>query len=59
MEILKLFVDEVNKIVLDFIWNYKLFKIKYIIFIKIKLEGGLDMKDFILFNKVLKLNWVK
>ena len=27
--------------------------------IKQKTAGGLDMKDFSLFDKVLKLNWVK
>ena len=59
METPKLFVDEVNKIVLDFIWNHKPPKIKYTTLIKTKPEGGLDMKDFTLFNKALKLNWVK
>ena len=59
METPKLFVDEVNKIVLDFIGNHKPPKIKYTTLIKTKQEGGLDMKDFTLFNKALKLNWVK
>ena len=47
------FSKEVNKITFDFIWNYKptLFEQKT--------AGGLDMKDFSLFDKALKLNWVK
>ena len=59
METPKLFVDEVNKIVLDFIWGHKPSKIKYTTLIKTRQEGGLEMKDFALFNKALKLNWVK
>ena len=59
METPKLFVDEVNKIVLDFIWGHKPPKIKYTTLIKTRQEGGLEMKYFALFNKALKLNWVK
>ena len=59
METPTFFVDEVNKIVLDFIWDHKPPKIKYTKLIKTKQDGGLDMKDFSLFNKALKLNWVK
>ena len=59
METPKHFVNEVNKIVLDFIWNHKPPKIKFSTLIKPKKEGGLEMKDFSLFNKALKLNWVK
>ena len=59
MESPKRFVDEVNNIVLDFIWGHKPPKIKYTTFIKTRQEGGLDMKDFALFNKALKLYWVK
>ena len=59
METPKRFVDEVNKIVLDFIWSHKPPRIKYITLIKTRQEGGLEMKDFSLFNKALKLNWVK
>ena len=59
METPKLFVDEVNKIVLDFVWGHKPPKIKYTTLIKTRQEGGLEMKDFALFNKALKLNWVK
>ena len=59
METPKLFVDGVNKIVLDFIWGHKPPKIKYTTLIKTRQEGGLEMKYFALFNKALKLNWVK
>ena len=59
METPKHFVNEVNKIVLDFIMNHKPPKIKFSTLIKSKKEGGLEMKDFSLFNKALKLNWVK
>ena len=53
------FCKEVNKIVFEFIWNHKPTKIKKITLIKQKAVGGLDMKDFTLFDKALKLNWVK
>lgn len=43
----------------DFIWNQKPPKIKFSTLIKTKREGSLEMKDFSLFNKALKLNWVK
>ena len=59
METPKLFANEVNKITLDFICNYKPSKIKHSTLIKTKKEGGLEMKDFSLFDKALKLNWVK
>ena len=51
---------EVDKITFDFIWNHKPSKIKKDYFYhKQKTAGGLDMKDFSLFDKALKLNWVK
>ena len=53
------FSKEVNKITFDFIWNHKPAKIKKTTLIKQKTAGGLDMKDFSLFDKALKLNWVK
>ena len=53
------FSTEVNKITFDFICNYKPAKIKKTTLIKQKKAGGLDMKDFSLFDKALKLNWVK
>ena len=53
------FSKEVNKITFDFIWNHKPAKIKKTTLIKQKTAGGLDMKDFSLLDKALKLNWVK
>ena len=53
------FSKEVNKITFDFIWNHKPAKIKKTTLVKQKTAGGLDMKDFSLFDKALKLNWVK
>ena len=50
----KTFFNKVNKIVLDFIWSHKPPKIKYTTLIKTRQEGGLEMKDFALFNKALK-----
>ena len=43
----------------DFIWNPKPAKIKKTTLIEQKIAGGLNMKDFSLFDKALKLNWVK
>lgn len=48
---------EVNKITFDFIRNYKLATIKKATLIKQKIAGGLDMKDFSLFDKAI--NWVE
>ena len=53
------FSKEVNKITFDFIWNHKPAKIKKTTLVEQKTAGGLDMKDFSLFDKALKLNWVK
>ena len=46
----------------DFIWKQKPPKMKKATLIKKKLDGGLEMKDFILFDKALqfvKLTWIK
>ena len=59
METPKNFAKEVNNIVFDFIWKQKPPKIKKTTLIKKKLDGGLEMKDFVLFNKALKLTWIK
>ena len=53
------FTEEVNKIIFKFIWKYKQPKIKKSTIIKCKEEGGLNMTDFTVFNKALKLCWVK
>ena len=52
------FVEEVNKKIFDFVWNHKPAKIKKSTLIKSKKEGGLEIKDFVIFDKALKLNWV-
>ena len=59
METPKDLATEVNKIVFDFIWKQKPAKIKKTTLIKKKSDGGLGMKDFVLFDKALKLTWVK
>ena len=56
MNIPKDFSKEVNKITSDFIWNHKPAKIKKDYPYQEKTAGGLDMKDFSLFDKALKLN---
>ena len=55
----KEFSKEVDKITFDFIWDHKPAKKKKTTLIKQKTAGGLDMKDFSLFDQALKLNWVK
>ena len=53
------FTDEVNKIIFDYVWKYKKPRIKKTTILKRKEEGGLNMTDFTLFDKALKLCWVK
>ena len=53
------FADKVNKVFFHLIWNHEPAKIRKTTLIKNKKEGGLNMKDFCLFDKVLKLTWVK
>ena len=59
METPKNFATEVNKIVFDFIWKQKPAKIKKTTLIKKKSDGGLGIKDFVLFDKALKLKILK
>ena len=59
METPKNFATEVNKIVFDFIWKQKPAKIKRTTLTKKEVDGVLGMKDFVLFDKALKLTWVK
>ena len=44
--------------IFDFVWNHKPAKIKKSTLIKSKKEGGLEMRDFVIFDQALKLNWV-
>ena len=53
------FAEEVNRVNFDFIWSHKPPKVKKSTLIKSKKEGGLEMKDFAIFDKALKLNKVK
>ena len=59
LETPKHFTEEVNQLTFDFIWNHKPAKIRKTTLIKNKKEGGLGMKDIFLFDKALKLTWVK
>ena len=59
METPRDFAKEVDKITFDFIWNHKPAKIKKTTLIMPKHTGGLGMRDFSIFDKALKLNWVK
>ena len=52
------FAEEVNEMVLDFGWNHKPVKIKETTLTKSRQKSGLEIEDFIIFDKELKLNWV-
>jgi len=49
----------VNKLIFDYVWKHKNPKVKKSTLIKSKEKGGLDMVDFTLFDKALKVCWVK
>ena len=49
------FTEEDNKIIHDYIWKYKNTKIKKTTLMKRKEEGGLNVTDFILFDKAIKM----
>ena len=53
------FTTEVNKLIFDFVWKYKNPKIKKSTLIKSKENGGLNTIDFTLFDKALKICWVR
>ena len=53
------FTAEVNKIVYNYIWKGKNPKLKKTTITKVKNEGGFGMIDFSLFDKALKITWVK
>ena len=53
------FAAEVNELIFDFTWNYKTPTIKRTTLIKDKENGGLTMIDFSLFDRALKICWVK
>ena len=53
------FANEVNKLIFDYVWKHKNPKVKKSTLIKSKEKGGLNMVDFTLFDKALKICWVK
>ena len=59
MESRKHFTQEVNKVTSEFVWNHKPPKVKKTTILKRQETGGLDINDFVIFDKPLKLNWVK
>ena len=50
---------EVNILIFDYVWKFKTSKIKKSTLIKRKENGGLNMVDFTLFDKALKISWVR
>ena len=53
------FANEVNKLIFDYVWKHKNPKVKKSTLIKNKEKGGLNMVDLTLFDKALKICWVK
>ena len=53
------FIQEINKIIFNFIWEGKRPKIKKSTIIGEKKDGGLKMCDFKIMEKALKLAWIK
>ena len=47
-----------DRMIFDFVWNHTPVKIKNSTLTKSEKEGGLEMRDFIIFDKALELNWV-
>ena len=53
------FANEVNKLIFDNVWQRKNPKVKKSTLVKSKEKGGLNMVDFTLFDKALKICWVR
>jgi len=53
------FIEEVNKLVSDFVWNKKPPKIKKSTMIGDKSVGGMSLPDLPIIEKALKIMWVK
>ena len=53
------FTNKVNKLIFDYVWKHKNPKVKKSTLVKSKEKGGLNMVDFTLFDKALKICWVK
>ena len=52
------FIEQINKITFNFIWDGKPSKIKRTTIIGKKKDGGLRMCDFSIMNKALKIAWI-
>ena len=59
LEIPDCYVNEINKLSFDFIWEGKPAKIKRKTIISDISQGGLRMMDFEIMNKALKIAWIK
>jgi len=53
------YIQEINKLIFNFIWQGKLPKIKRNTIMGEKKDGGLKMCDFKIMEKALKIAWVK
>ena len=53
------FTNKVNKLIFDYVWKHKNPKVKKSTLVKSKEKGGFNMVDFTLFDKALKICWVK
>ena len=49
----------VKQIISDFVWNSKPAKIKHTTMIGPKTKGGLDLPDFDIITKALKVSWIR
>ena len=55
----KQYVEQINKIIFNFIWDGKPAKIKRSTIIGERRNGGLKMCDFAIMEKALKIAWIK
>ena len=55
----QLLIDNINSIIVDFLWNSKSPKIALRTLQANKLDGGLNLTDFVTKDKALKASWVK
>ena len=55
----KQYVEQINKITFNFIWDSKPAKIKRSTIIGERRKGGLKMCDFAIMEKALKIGWIK
>ena len=55
----KQYVEQINKITFNFIWDGKRAKIKRSTIIGERTKGGLKMCDFAIMEKALKIAWIK